>query len=109
MKPFTFDQIPKLIGKLFDKMDRIETLLKGLNIEPHTEEELLSITEAAKFLNLSVATLYSKVSRNEIPVCKKGKRHYFLKSELMEWIKTGHIKSYEQIKKELESNRFENR
>lgn len=68
MKPFTFDQIPKLIGKLFDKMVRIEALLKGLNIEPHSEEELLSITEAAQFLNLSVATLYSKVSRNEIPV-----------------------------------------
>ncbi|GGB64698.1 hypothetical protein GCM10007424_00750 [Flavobacterium suaedae] len=97
MKPFTFDQIPKLIGKLFDKMDRIEALLKGLNIEPHSEEELLTITEAAKFLNLSVATLYSKVSRNEIPVCKKGKRLYFLKSELTAWIQSGKIPTNEEI------------
>lgn len=97
MKPFTFDQIPKLIGKLLDRMERIELMLKGLNFAPHPEEELLTISEAAAYLNLSVATLYSKVSRNEVPVCKKGKRLYFLKSELTAWIQSGKIPTNEEI------------
>lgn len=97
MKPFTFDQIPKLIGKLLDRMERIELMLKGLNFAPHPEEELLTISEAAAYLNLSVATLYSKVSRNEIPVCKRGKRLYFCKSELLEWIREGRNITNEEI------------
>ncbi|MDC7218018.1 MAG: helix-turn-helix domain-containing protein [Spirochaetales bacterium] len=102
MKPFTFDQIPKLIGKLFDKMERIELLLKSLSPETKQQEELLNIAEAAKLLNLSVPTIYSKVSRNEIPVCKKGKRLYFYKSELLSWIKSGKVKTIEEIHSDVE-------
>lgn len=107
MKPFTFDQIPKLIGKLFDKMERIESLLKSLSPGAKEEEQLLTITKAAEYLNLSVATLYSKVSRNEIPVCKKGKRLYFYKSELTAWIKSGKISTVDEIYKDVEK-RFNN-
>lgn len=97
MKPFTFDQIPKLMGKLFDKMEHIEMLLRTMSHEPRTEEQLLTITEASKLLNLSVATIYSKVSRNEIPVCKKGKRLYFSKQELTAWIHSGKIHTNEEL------------
>lgn len=57
------------------------------------EDKLLTIREASKFLNLSVPTLYSKHSKREIPgVCKQGKRLYFSKKSLIEWIKSGEIK-----------------
>lgn len=97
MKPFTFDQIPKLMGKLIDKMEHIEMLLKSLNNDPDREDQLLTITDASKLLNLSVATLYSKVSRNEIPVCKKGKKLYFSKTELTAWIQSGKIPTNEEL------------
>lgn len=97
MKPFTFDQIPKLMGKLIDKMEHIEMLLKSLNNDPTIEDQLLNIAEASKFLNLSISTLYSKVSRNEIPVCKKGKRLYFLKAELTNWVRSGKIPTDEEL------------
>lgn len=97
MKPFTFDQIPKMMGKLLDKMERIESLLKGLSPEGNSPDELLNITEAAKLLNLSVATIYSKVSRNEIPVCKKGKRLYFSKKELTDWVHSGKVYTNEEL------------
>lgn len=99
MKPFTFDQIPKLMGKLLDKMDHIESLLKSIRPGQKAEDQLFSIGEAAQFLNLSVATLYSKVSRNEIPVFKKGKRLYFSKSELTAWIETGKMLTNEELVK----------
>lgn len=97
MKPFTFDQIPKLMGKLFDKIEHIEMLLKGLNNEPVMEDQLLTIAEASKLLNLSVATLYSKVSKNEIPVFKKGKKLYFSKAELTAWVQSGKIPTVEEL------------
>ncbi len=97
MKPFTFDQIPKMMGRLLDKMEQIESLLKGISPQACTADELLTITEAAKMLNLSVATIYSKVNRNEIPVCKKGKKLYFSKVELTDWIYSGKIPTNEEL------------
>jgi len=63
-------------------------------------ENPLSIREAAEFLNLSVPTLYSKVSRGELPVMKRGKRLYFSKLELMDYLKAGRKKSNAEIEAE---------
>lgn len=90
--------------KLLDKMERIESLLERLAPQGNIPDELLSITEAAKLLNLSVATIYSKVSRNEIPVCKKGKRLYFSKQELTQWIHSGKVHTNEELLRKQREN-----
>jgi len=53
-------------------------------------EQLLTIQEAAKFLSLTVPIMYSKVSKGELPVMKRGKRLYFSRTELLEYVKQGH-------------------
>jgi len=55
------------------------------------EEKLLTIQEASEFLKLSVATIYSKVSKGELPVMKRSKRLYFSNKELLEYLKDGRI------------------
>lgn len=103
MKQFTFDDLPNIIGKLYAKLDEIEKLLKSSkNIDANNEKELLTIEGAAKLLNLSVATIYTKVCKNEIPVNKQGKRLYFYKEELLDWIKSGRIKTIAEIQQEVE-------
>lgn len=104
MKQFTFEDLPKIIGRLSVKIDKIEKLLKSKSaIEGEgNNDELLTIDGAAKLLNLSVATIYTKVSKNEIPVNKQGKRLYFYKEELLEWIKSGRIKTIAEIQKEVD-------
>lgn len=103
MKQFTFDDLPDIIGKLYTKLDEIEKLLKSRKIiDIDNEEELLTIEGAAKLLNLSVATIYTKVCKNEIPVNKQGKRLYFYKVELLDWIKSGRIKTIAEIQQEVE-------
>ncbi len=52
-------------------------------------EQLLTIQEAAEFLNLTVPTMYGKVSKGELPVMKRSKRLYFSRIELLEYIKDG--------------------
>jgi excisionase family DNA binding protein len=100
METLTFDQLPQAVSKLQDKLESIEQLLLHQHEHPPGYEELLTITNAAKFLNLSVPTIYSKVCRKEIPVNKRGKRLYFYQSELTEWIKSGRKKTADEIREE---------
>ncbi|WP_409415817.1 helix-turn-helix domain-containing protein [Flavobacterium sp. PS2] len=103
MEQFTFEDLPNIIGKLYRKIDKIEKLLKVKNHNDKAKnEELLTIEGASKLLSLSVATIYTKVCKNEIPVNKQGKRLYFYKTELLEWIKSGRIKTISEIQHEVE-------
>lgn len=96
----TFETLPKAVCQLYDKLDSIERLLLEQSNEPQPEpEQLLSIQQAGEFLRLAVPTLYRLVQRAEIPVCKRGKRLYFSKQELTEWIKAGRKKTLAETEK----------
>lgn len=51
-------------------------------------DDIINIDEAAKFLGLERPTLYTKVSKRQIPFMKQSKRLYFSKKDLTEWIKS---------------------
>ena len=89
----SFDQLPQVVSELSQKIDNLERLLLNGPSGPTETDKLFNIEETAEFLNLSVPTIYRKVSQLEIPVCKKSKRLYFSKSDLIEWIKTGRRKT----------------
>lgn len=74
------------IAELIDRIvgERIKALTTPAPSEP---EVPLSIEEAADFVGLKKATLYGHTSARTIPFHRKGKRLYFYKSELSEWIK----------------------
>jgi len=65
-------------------------------------EKLLSVKEAAQFLKLTVPTIYSKCSRNELPYMKRSKRLYFNTDELMSYLKEGRKKPISEIEAEVE-------
>ena len=81
-----------------------QTEIQSERVEPTEHpEQLLSIQQAAEFLSLSVPTLYSKVSKGELPVMKQGKRLYFSRTELMEYVKAGRKKSNAEIEAEVKA------
>jgi excisionase family DNA binding protein len=100
----TFEQLPEAVTMLSKEINEIKKLLtlKQEMQQPATEprDQLLTIQEAAEFLNLSVATIYSKVSKCEIPVMKRSKRLYFSRTELTEYIKEGRQKTVAEIEAE---------
>lgn len=102
MEPFSFEKLPEVIRVLFEKVERIEELLQGLQPQDAKENELLTIQEAAEFLKVTTAALYTKVSRQEIPVSKPGKRLYFNRTDLKKWIIASRKKTVEEIRKEAE-------
>ncbi len=90
------------------RLSNIEKLL--LDFKPHetviqTEKDaLLTVQQTAAFLSLSVATIYDKIHKRELPTQKAigSKRCYFSKLELIEYLKQGRRKTNYEIAKEAD-------
>ena len=88
------------------RLSNIESLLhqfKELPIESATqsiEDEFLTTEEAAKFLSLTVSTIYALNHRRELPVMKRGKRCYFSKKELLDYLRKGRSKTLNETEEE---------
>ena len=103
-KVLTFDQLPKAVTMLTKEVSELKRLLIEKQEQPtETPEQLLTVQEAAQFLNLTVPTMYSKVSKGELPFMKRSKRLYFSSTELLEYIKAGRNKSISEIEQEAEA------
>ena len=91
------------------RLSNIENLLLDLKhnskepILQRAAEELLTVKQAAELLKLSVPTIYGYVQRQEIPVSKRGKRLYFSKQELLDWVKEGRKKTLSEIEEQANS------
>ncbi|MBS4057378.1 MAG: helix-turn-helix domain-containing protein [Bacteroidales bacterium] len=94
----------------FEEIDarlfKIEALLLEMKHKPvlpgpqPDHDKLFSIEEAANFLKLSVSTVYSKVSKGELPSMKRDKRLYFSKLDLLNYIRQGKRKTLSDTARE---------
>lgn len=93
------DFINDLANEVVKRIEQKNTQFKNENSQ---NDELLTIDEAAKFLNLTVSTIYSKKCKGELPSCKApgSKKLFFLKKDLVDFMKTGRVKSNFEIEKE---------
>jgi len=99
----TFEQLPQAISNLSKKIDNIEWLLKKQAETPaENQNELLNVKQAAEFLSLAVPTVYSMVSRGEIPFMKRTKRIYFSRQELIVYLKEGRKSTNAEIQANAE-------
>ena len=75
--------------------------LKDMTAKLSEDPEVMNIDKVAALLNYSKSYLYKLTSGRAIPYYKKGgKTMHFLRSEIIEWIKTGRIKTNEEIEQE---------
>jgi excisionase family DNA binding protein len=80
-----FEELIKLISEKVS-----DNILEAINPSKTSDEDpLLTIDEVSKNYNLSKATIYGLTHKKEIPFYKPGKRLFFLKSEILDWIKSG--------------------
>jgi predicted DNA-binding transcriptional regulator AlpA len=90
------------------RLNNIETLLLDLKHTPKEQgeqpetDELLTVQDTAKFLSLSVATVYGLIHKCELPVMKRSKRCYFSKVELINYLKQGRKKTQAETASEAE-------
>jgi len=105
MENLTFDKLPEAVTMLAKEVSELKALLLKQSEQPSTEpqDELLTIQQASELLNLSVPTLYSKVSKREISSMKRSKRLYFSRTELIEYLKAGKRKTSAEIEAEADA------
>lgn len=101
MESFGFEKVPEVLRQLFEKLERIESIVEQLSPNAQDEDELLDIKGAADYLKVSVQSVYAKVSRLEIPVRKPGKRLYFSKHELRNWVENSRRKTAAELVHEI--------
>jgi excisionase family DNA binding protein len=100
---FEFMILLKLMKRIDQRLDYIESEIKkesskkiSNNIEV-IDDKVLSIDEVSKLLGLAKATIYSKVSKRELPHMKRGKNLYFSEKEINGYLKGGKILSNDEI------------
>jgi len=102
---FSVESLPQAMYDLFIKVDELTEMVRILT--PHqptaSEDKLLTVKEAAEFLNLKPPTIYSKVNRGELPYSKIGKRLYFSQAELTSYIKSGKVLSNDEIEQQADA------
>ena len=59
------------------------------SLSAETEDQLLNVKQASKYLDLAVQTVYGLTSNNKIPFLKRGKKLYFKKTDLLQWVEAG--------------------
>lgn len=67
-----------------------------------TQNSLLTIGEAAVYLNLAKQTLYGYTSQRIVPFIKKGKKLYFEPAALSNWLLEGKKQTQAEIITNLE-------
>jgi excisionase family DNA binding protein len=104
MEAISFEELPKAVAMVYNKLSAIEQLLISKEKSFQKEDSLLTVQQAAEFLTLSIPTIYGLVSKRLLPVNKRGKRLYFSKEELTGWIKGGRIKTAVEVKQLAEQH-----
>lgn len=109
----TFDMIPMLMANLLEDNKILSAKIDALNKKIGTvapanrkgdDNERMDVTEAQRYIpgHPAIQTIYGWTSNGQIPYHKIGKRIYFVKSELDEWLSHGQRKSEDTLNKEAE-------
>lgn len=73
-------------------MDAVNVAIQPITFPKKLEPPLpdyLTVDELSKYLRLAKPTLYAKVNNRTIPYIKRGKRLYFSRVSIMEWLEEG--------------------
>ena len=82
------------LNLVLEKLDRIEKLIKDLNIN---SKEVLNFQEACQFLGFSASHLYKCTCAGIIPHFKPSKKIYFNRQELVEWLQQNRVCSNKEL------------
>lgn len=99
----TFEQTQQDVAEVKKDLKELKALiLQKVENQPQTENPL-GIKDVSKLIRKTVPTIYGYCQRNEIPYSKNGNRLIFWKSEIIDWLKEGKVKSISEIEAEADA------
>ncbi|MEI6049368.1 MAG: helix-turn-helix domain-containing protein [Bacteroidota bacterium] len=103
----TFDNLPEAVMQLLQEVAYIKNHLLNEGAisaapepRPEDEKQFLTVTDVSGKLDLTIGSIYNMTSKQEIPHFKRGKRIYFDKVEIDEWIRNDRRKTIKQLQDE---------
>ena len=88
----TNEDLYGVITTLVQKVESLESSIQDIK-NTSDKDKLLDIEELAEFLGKSKVTIYRLKHDKKIPYIKQGNRIYFLKKDVMEWLKSNRRES----------------
>ena len=88
----TNEDLYGVITTLVQKVESLESSIQDIK-NTSDKDKLLDIEELAEFLGKSKVTVYRLKHDKKIPYIKQGNRIYFLKKDVMEWLKSNRRES----------------
>lgn len=85
MEKLTLESLPQAVERIIEMLSELQTQFADMRCREEVREITLSINDACKYLGLAKATVYSKVSRGEIPAFKVGKKLMFEPKALQDY------------------------
>jgi len=90
---------------ILQKLDSIEKLLSQQNL---LKKEVLNFNEACEYIDASPSHLYKLTSTRKIPhFCPQGKKLYFKRTELDDWLLSNRQITKEELEQEAADYLFQ--
>lgn len=94
---------------ILEKLKSIENAIEKLNTVSNTDDDFMNIEQVASFIGLSKATIYGLTHERSIPHFKTGKRLYFKKSDIVNWITSTKIRTKQELNERADNYLSKNR
>lgn len=81
----TFENLPLMVELMFNKIVELEAKIDALT-PPKEERTTIDTDAAVELTQKTKSTIYKLVRTGKIPAYKRGKKLYFIKEELEQWM-----------------------
>lgn len=98
---YRFEDLPSLVAENNRLLSAVKVFLEVATMPQKVESDLLNVHETSVMLGLSIATIYTKVCKKELPYTKFGKRIFFSKTELQNIINRGRVLTKAEVSVEV--------
>jgi len=104
MEKLSFESLPAAVSILLEKVSNIEMQLQKVSGHKPDSDTWFDLDGLCRYHPDKPAkpTIYAKVQNRLIPYHKKGKKLFFLKSEIDAWLKTGRRSTAVEIEAKAE-------
>jgi len=91
---------------IIERLDKIEIILFEILKKASSEsqssnsEEFMTVEQLSDYLTLARQTIYGLCSGRELPYLKRGKRLYFNKNDIDNWLKSSKRKAKFELQEE---------
>lgn len=85
----SLNQIARQLTELADKLDKIEEATPAVSVPNEVVQNkklVLSVSEVAELLSVSVNAVYQLTNRDDFPCIQLGRRKLIPRDKLIEWI-----------------------